>query len=245
MLAPARDDEADAQDRNEPGPLGARGLRRHGRRPVLNRRWRRCRRAGRRRGGRSRAGAAASAGCGAGSASTGAGVPSAAPGSASASGSGGAGRADDQHHGQRRPHPLDVPHYHVTAHAHNSSGAKPGRVPLRKQRRKKKAPTAFAIGAFRLARQRPTLPHGNPCSTIGSEELDFRVRDGIGYGLFDIATGNFWASVSPAMASMQRRVSLRRARYGFVRPRASARSARTPGINSNCALEGWSSRTAY
>ena len=38
-------------------------------------------------------------------------------------------------------------------------------------------------------RQRPTLPHSNPCSTIGAEGLDFRVRDGIGYGPFAIATG--------------------------------------------------------
>jgi hypothetical protein len=42
------------------------------------------------------------------------------------------------------------------------------------------------------SRQRPTLPHSFPCSTIGSEELNFRVRDGIGCYLFDIATGNFW-----------------------------------------------------
>ena len=42
----------------------------------------------------------------------------------------------------------------------------------------------------KLTRQRPTLPHSCPCSTIGSEKLDFRVRDGIGYGLLDIATGN-------------------------------------------------------
>ena len=42
------------------------------------------------------------------------------------------------------------------------------------------------------SRRRPTLPHGFPCSTIGSEELNFRVRDGIGCGLLDITTGNFW-----------------------------------------------------
>lgn len=40
------------------------------------------------------------------------------------------------------------------------------------------------------SRRRPTLPHGYPCSTIGSEELNFRVRDGIGCGLFEITTGN-------------------------------------------------------
>ena len=30
-------------------------------------------------------------------------------------------------------------------------------------------------------RQRPTLPHSFPCSTIGAIGLNFRVRDGIGY----------------------------------------------------------------
>ena len=61
----------------------------------------------------------------------------------------------------------------------------------------KKRPRGVSSEPFtQLARQRPTLPHGCPCSTIGSEELDFRVRDGIGYGLFDIATGNLWASNS-------------------------------------------------
>src|SRR5688572_29574087 len=29
-------------------------------------------------------------------------------------------------------------------------------------------------------RQRPTLPQGCPCNTIGPEELNFRVRDGNG-----------------------------------------------------------------
>ena len=48
----------------------------------------------------------------------------------------------------------------------------------------------------RKSRQRPTLPHGFPCSTIGSEELNFRVRDGIGCGLFDVATGNLGSSPS-------------------------------------------------
>ena len=76
-------------------------------------------------------------------------------------------------------------------------------------------------GRLVLARQRPTLPHGNPCSTIGSEELDFRVRDGIGYGLFDIATGNFWASVFRQQRhACNCRFLVRRARYGFVESRS-------------------------
>src|SRR5512133_240769 len=64
--------------------------------------------------------------------------------------------------------------------------------------RQKKSPN-LAVRAFsQLARQRPTLPHSNPCSTIGSEKLDFRVRKGIGYGLLDITTGKRWA---PELAS--------------------------------------------
>ena len=41
------------------------------------------------------------------------------------------------------------------------------------------------------SRRRPTLPLGLPSSTIGSKELNFRVRDGIGCDLLDITTGNF------------------------------------------------------
>ena len=39
------------------------------------------------------------------------------------------------------------------------------------------------------SRRLSTLPHSLPCSTIDAKELDFRVRDGIGYGLFAIITG--------------------------------------------------------
>ncbi len=46
------------------------------------------------------------------------------------------------------------------------------------------------LGFGKKSRRRPTLPHGYQCSTIGSEELNFRVRDGIGCGLFEITTGN-------------------------------------------------------
>ena len=37
-------------------------------------------------------------------------------------------------------------------------------------------------------RQRPTLPQGCPCSTIGPGELNFRVRDGNGCDLSGVAT---------------------------------------------------------
>ena len=43
-------------------------------------------------------------------------------------------------------------------------------------------------GYIKIFRQRPTLPHSLPCSTIGAEELNFRVRDGNGCCLFAIAT---------------------------------------------------------
>jgi hypothetical protein len=33
---------------------------------------------------------------------------------------------------------------------------------------------------FKYVRRRPTLPHGPPCSTIGAEGLNFRVRNGTG-----------------------------------------------------------------
>src|SRR5574342_389766 len=39
-------------------------------------------------------------------------------------------------------------------------------------------------------RRRPTLPHGFPCSTIGSGGLNCRVRDGNGCDPTDIATAN-------------------------------------------------------
>ena len=43
-------------------------------------------------------------------------------------------------------------------------------------------------GLSRDFRRRPTLPHSLPCSTIGAEELNFRVRDGNGCCLSAIAT---------------------------------------------------------
>ena len=49
---------------------------------------------------------------------------------------------------------------------------------------------------LKKSRQRPTLPHGFPCSTIGSDELNFRVRDGIGCSLVDITTGNLWIALA-------------------------------------------------
>src|SRR5450755_4133138 len=62
------------------------------------------------------------------------------------------------------------------------------KAPWQFKQTKKKSPPKRALG--KKSRQRPTLPHGFPCSTIGSEELNFRVREGIGCGLLEITTGN-------------------------------------------------------
>ena len=46
------------------------------------------------------------------------------------------------------------------------------------------------VRAFlKIIRRRSTLPHSLPCSTIDAKELNFRVRDGYGCGLFAIVTG--------------------------------------------------------
>ena len=45
------------------------------------------------------------------------------------------------------------------------------------------------MGLFgKRSRRRPTLPHSYPCSTIGPEGLNFRVRDGNGCDPLGIAT---------------------------------------------------------
>ena len=54
--------------------------------------------------------------------------------------------------------------------------------------RKKSLPASFKLGGLVIDRRRPTLPHSCLCSTIGAEELNFRVRDGNGCDLFAMAT---------------------------------------------------------
>lgn len=55
----------------------------------------------------------------------------------------------------------------------------------------KKAPPELTGGAFfNLIPQRPTLPYSYPYSTIGPEELNFRVRNGNGCGLLGMTTGS-------------------------------------------------------
>ena len=43
-------------------------------------------------------------------------------------------------------------------------------------------------GFVKLMGRRPTLPHSRPCSTIGAEKLNCRVRDGNGCDLLAIVT---------------------------------------------------------
>ena len=69
-----------------------------------------------------------------------------------------------------------------------------GAAPATRRERQQKARLTFIRRASRKSRRRPTLPLGRPSSTIGSKELNFRVRDGIGCSLLDITTGNLWVS---------------------------------------------------
>ena len=44
------------------------------------------------------------------------------------------------------------------------------------------------MGLIIKSRRRPTLPHSYPCSTIGAEGLNFRVRNGNGCFPFAMVT---------------------------------------------------------
>ena len=61
--------------------------------------------------------------------------------------------------------------------------------------KEKRPASRCSLLAHKKSRRRPTLPLGCPSSTIGSKELNFRVRYGIGCGLLDIATGKSWVCV--------------------------------------------------
>src|SRR3954471_10537215 len=56
------------------------------------------------------------------------------------------------------------------------------------------------VGRFRVfnCRQRPTLPHSFPCSTIGGIRLNFRVRNGNGCDPDPMTTGKL-AAWGPTM----------------------------------------------
>ena len=48
-------------------------------------------------------------------------------------------------------------------------------------------------GVFLCIRRRPSLPHGSPCSTIGAERLNFRVRNGAGCFPLAMITETLWS----------------------------------------------------
>jgi hypothetical protein len=64
----------------------------------------------------------------------------------------------------------------------------PRKIPPRR-RALKKEPTTMVSSSKLKSRQRPTLPHGCPCSTIGAERLNCRVRNGNGCGPLAMVTG--------------------------------------------------------
>ena len=85
---------------------------------------------------------------------------------------------------------------------------------------KTKNPAQVSLsGVSKRIRRRPTLPQRSLCSTIGPGGLNFRVRDGIGWGPSGIATGKrcstgSWKTQLPAdesgchvAAQTQRRIS--------------------------------------
>ena len=59
-----------------------------------------------------------------------------------------------------------------------------------KSRLNKKNPARLLERGLKRFRRRPTLPQRSLCSTIGPGGLNFRVRDGIGWGPSGKATGN-------------------------------------------------------
>ena len=64
-------------------------------------------------------------------------------------------------------------------------------------------PTQKTRKMAKKSRRLSTLPHSLPCSTIDAKELDFRVRDGIGYGLFAIITGKIEKAILKYMCLFQ------------------------------------------
>ncbi len=69
------------------------------------------------------------------------------------------------------------------SHAYRARGAR--HVKERSKKRQNPAEAGFCL---KIGWQRPTLPQPHGCSTIGAEELSFRVRDGIGRTLLAIVT---------------------------------------------------------
>ena len=83
-------------------------------------------------------------------------------------------------------------HTHLSAISHNTLYlllSKRSKVSVSLKNNTKKP--AHQLNWFLIARQRPTLTGTRVPTTIGAEELNFRVRNGNGCGLFAIITGLF------------------------------------------------------
>src|SRR5262249_58986924 len=78
----------------------------------------------------------------------------------------------------------------------------PTGAPLKEQAREKRRPAAKYPGAGRQEKIPAATysPTRRPCSTIGSEGLNCRVRDGNGWNPFDVATGNLGKGFADAQA---------------------------------------------
>ena len=79
------------------------------------------------------------------------------------------------------------------------------------------SPSPFMEGGrgevIKKSRRRSTLPHSHPCSTIDAKELNFRVRDGIGCGLFAVITGKIEEAIKSHVrwATSGRRINVSQA----------------------------------
>ena len=71
-------------------------------------------------------------------------------------------------------------------------------------------------GSSKIIRRRPTLPRSFPRSTIGSERLNFRVRDGNGCDPLDKTTGKLERTFSAQEGFENRIVKWTRAAQGLL-----------------------------
>ena len=71
----------------------------------------------------------------------------------------------------------------------------------------------MAQNGQKKSRRRSTLPRSHPRSTIDAKELNFRVRDGIGCGLFAVITGKIEEAIKSHVrwATSGRRINVSQA----------------------------------
>src|SRR5438093_12573848 len=98
--------------------------------------------------------------------------------------------------------------------------------PTYKRKRPTRRPVTHRAFSSYYCRQRPTLPHSFPCSTIGGIRLNFRVRNGNGCDPDPMTTGILGAW-GPAFAP----AALRRGKLSL--PRRSSRSERSRVVPDN------------